>query len=63
MYYLSIFEPNRKSPLETVTVTNAAEVLTTIPTLFAQHPGCERVEVRLDTTHLFSIDCAGNRIG
>lgn len=43
-------------------VGSAALVLERIQRLLAEHPGCERIEVRADHIRLFAVDCAGNRL-
>jgi len=61
-YTLTVFETGRSLPIETVTVRLAADVMTAIPKLLADHPGCERIRVQAGATYLFSIDCTGATI-
>lgn len=60
MYELVVTAIGSTIPLERVEVSRAAAVLTVIPTLLAKHEGCDRVEVSLQGTKLFSVDCHGN---
>lgn len=62
MYHLLVFYPGETHPQATATCESSAEVLKAIPLILAGHPGCERVAVRVGTTTLFSVDCAGNRL-
>ncbi len=62
MYHLVVFEPGVTAPIGKVAAVRASEVLTLIPILFADHPGCERIEISLDGSKLFTVDRAGNQI-
>ena len=62
MYHLRVYKPGETIASAHLTVEVAADVLTSIPRLLAEHDGCERVEVLIGTTHLFSVDCSGNRL-
>ena len=63
MYHLEVIHPGEPVPVKRRSVTNAGDVLQIIPQLLAEHPGCERVVVWFELTRLFTVDCAGNRIG
>ncbi len=62
MYELTVFCPDVERPTEKRSFENAADALAAIPKLMEDHPGCERVEVYLNTTRLFTVDCEGNTI-
>lgn len=64
MYDLLVFYPGDAPhrPSRRVEATTAAAVLDVIPTLLAEHEGCERVVVMMGVTRLFSVDCHGNRL-
>jgi hypothetical protein len=62
MYHLEVFYEGSNRPRETVSVERAAAVLAEIPKLLESHPACARVEVWSDSTRLFAVDCAGNRL-
>lgn len=62
MYLLEVYLPGQTTPTDHATVDKASDVLMMIPALLKAHDGCERIEVRLANTLLFSVDCAGNRI-
>ena len=59
MYRLQVFNGSG-TPMETVMLARAAEVLERIPQLLSKHTDCERVEVTLNATKLFTVDCKGN---
>lgn len=56
MYVLRVFYPGSPTPDETVSVTDAAHVLTRIPELLEKHPGCEKVVVMAEGLRLFAVD-------
>lgn len=62
MYELQVFHAGSDFPTERVWVSQAAEVLESIPKVLQRHSGCERVVVSKGALKLFSVDCAGNRI-
>jgi hypothetical protein len=60
MYRLLLFYPGDDSPAKTLHMELAPDILERIPTLLKNHPGCERIEVFLGISRLFTVDCAGN---
>lgn len=62
MYQLQVLYPADPVPVERVYLTQASEVLSTIPELLARHERCETVVVLLGSTRLFAVDCKGNRL-
>ncbi|HEY8574518.1 hypothetical protein [Phenylobacterium sp.] len=62
MYRLNVFHDGRTTPTQTVALSQAGDVLTSIPMLLEQFPDCARVEVTAGAVRLFSVDCKGNRI-
>ena len=63
MYELRVFAEGDTVALHTERVDRAGSVVERIPLLLSSHENCERVEVYLTGRLLFSVDCAGNRIG
>lgn len=62
VYKLLVYHAGNRVPHATYSVARAADVLTRIPEVLAEHHTCERVVVTLDDTRLFAVDCAGNMI-
>ena len=62
MYQLQVYYPENPVPHATLLADRGSEVLELIQAALAEHPGCERVVVTLNSTRLFAIDCAGNRL-
>lgn len=62
MYHLEVFYEGSNRPRETISLDRAAAVIAQIPTLLRSHPQCLRIEVWSDSTRLFAVDCAGNRL-
>ncbi|THD59294.1 hypothetical protein [Phenylobacterium sp.] len=62
MYTLLVYHPGEKAARATIKVPKAADVLTTIPEVLAEHHTCEHVVVMLDDIRLFAVDCVGNRL-
>lgn len=62
MYQIHVFHPGDSVPRFRIPVPEAHLVLTSIPTIFAEHPGCDRLSVMLGETWLFSVDCDNTRI-
>ncbi|MCR5873354.1 hypothetical protein LRS10_03590 [Phenylobacterium sp. J426] len=59
MYRLHVIHEGSAIPRETVTVTRAADILTSIPEVLRRHHDCERIEVTAGTTPLFAVDSKG----
>ena len=62
MYRLLVHYPQEDVARATVDVTTAADVLTHIPEILAEHEGCAHIEVMFNDVRLFAVDCAGNRL-
>lgn len=62
MYNLLVYNPGERTERAVICVARAADVLTRLPELLAEHDGCEHVVVTLDGIRLFAVDCAGNRL-
>jgi hypothetical protein len=62
MYRLLVFHSGETTPRHLIPVARAADVLTRIPEVLAEHPGCEHVVLMYDEIRLFAVDCAGNRL-
>lgn len=62
MYRLQVFYEGAPRPRETVELDRAGAVLTEIPKILEKHRECARVEVWINSTRLFAVDCAGNRL-
>lgn len=62
MYRLLVYHPGEPTPRATFSLARAADVLTRIPEVLAEHRTCEHVVVTFDEIRLFAIDCAGNRL-
>jgi hypothetical protein len=60
VYRIDVFFAGEKTPRKTLETENAAAVLAAIPNALNDHDGCERLEVFLDYTRLFRVDCQGN---
>lgn len=63
MYTLQVFHLDEAVPRATFSVERAPDVLTRIPQVIGDHPGCDHVVVLVGPTRLFSVDCHGNRRG
>jgi hypothetical protein len=62
MYQLLVYHAGDKRPSADVRVARAADVLSRIPELLAEHHGCEHIVVTFNEIRLFAVDCAGNRL-
>lgn len=62
MYLLLVYFPEDDVARATIPALNAAEVLSLIPQLLAEHAGCEHIVVKGAGVRLFSVDCEGNRL-
>ena len=62
MYRLLVFHPGETSPRHVIPVARAADVVTLIPDVLAEHSTCEHVVLMFNETRLFAVDCAGNRL-
>lgn len=60
MYTILVFCGGSPVPSATHRIAQSAEVLTSIPEIMRANPGCERLEVLLAGTRLFTVDCEGN---
>ena len=60
VYQLLVYFPDKDVPHAIIYVNTAAEVLSVIPHLFAEHEGCEHIVVMLGAARPFSVNCAGN---
>lgn len=61
-YALKVFHEGELLPVETVTVSAAADVTDTIPMLLKKHAGCHRIHVYAGHALLFSVDCNGDTV-
>lgn len=62
MYFLRVFKAGAKVAHHTEAIERATVAFQRIQALLAKHADCERVEVHMDQTLLFKVDCHGNRI-
>ena len=62
MYRLEVFYKGERTPHATIELRKAAEVLSRISELLAEHHTCEHILVTFQNTRLFAVDCAGNRL-
>ena len=60
MYRLLVFHPGDERPSKTLRMPLASDILESIPRLLKEHEGCERIEIYLGVSRLFSVDCDGN---
>lgn len=61
-YTLTVFNAGSRVPVEVAHAKRAPEVLEKIAALLKAHEGCERIRVESMATHLFTVDCHGDRI-
>lgn len=62
MYQLLVYFPGSDVVRATIDVEKAADVLTLIPKILAEHEGCEHIVVMFRDIRLFAVDCTGNRL-
>ena len=62
MYKLMVYHSGGAQVSATITVARAADVLSRITQVLAEHDGCESVVVTFNDIRLFAVDCAGNRL-
>jgi hypothetical protein len=60
MYRLLVLHAEATRPTQALEIGRASEVLSS--GLLASHPDCARIDVYINTTKLFSVDCEGNRL-
>lgn len=62
MYRLDVFHHGAPTATQSVPFERAADALTAIAGLLAQHADCERIVVMHDGRALFAVDCKGATI-
>ena len=61
-YTLTVLHPETPTPTEIVSVDSAVEAMASVTTLLVKHPGGHRIHVEAGSTHLFSVDGAGEAV-
>ncbi len=62
MYVLHVHYPGQPEATESRSALSGAAALDLIRALLSAHPECECITVHAEGTHLFSVDCKGNRL-
>ncbi|OJU10068.1 MAG: hypothetical protein BGN86_11740 [Caulobacterales bacterium 68-7] len=62
LYQMLVYFPGEAGARAVLNAGKGAQVATLVPELLADYPGCERIVVKLNASHLFTLDGAGNPI-